>query len=372
MLRRCALPIERCINDRPDASERHKEHSLNSADRENQVGKVDTTIVRALAVLLVTNSHLEAFYPRSFLADGGLIGLALFFAASGFGLALSSRTRTMAFPGWMWRRAKRIYPALWLAVIAMGLIANGQWKSWQFQDYVAQFVYPTQYHFIAKILVFYVAIYWCLRLPSRGQVYGVPILLTAGLIFSAWGDMVRLYHEPIPLQTGKLAPLFLWLVFFAITWIATMLGIWKEKSGLSTPGETVTQERMATQAIVSRDWLALATLFAGYLASKFVTAKLGVAPWLFPVYFAISIAFSLHLFYLASHPQIVKTVQKRRWLWKPIAFLSAISLEVYLVHSQMVHWPQWQSIGFPLNMGVFFFCSVAVAWGIHQLARRLL
>lgn len=35
---------------------------------------VDTTIVRALAVMLVMNSHLENFYPLPFLADGGMIG----------------------------------------------------------------------------------------------------------------------------------------------------------------------------------------------------------------------------------------------------------------------------------------------------------
>src|SRR5262245_5871015 len=67
--------------------------------------RVDTTIVRVLAMLLIANSHLEALYPRPWLAGDGLLGNSLFYVLSGFGLAASAEARGLAgFGPWFARR----------------------------------------------------------------------------------------------------------------------------------------------------------------------------------------------------------------------------------------------------------------------------
>ena len=66
-------------------------------------------IIKLLAALLITNSHMNNYYPDSisFLGTGGAIGDALFFFCSGFTLFLKPMGR---FDNWYKRRISRIYP----------------------------------------------------------------------------------------------------------------------------------------------------------------------------------------------------------------------------------------------------------------------
>ena len=62
--------------------------------------------LKTLAVLLVINSHLDAYYPHSALATGGALGNALFFVVSGFCLADIHDK----FDKWYFYRVLKIYP----------------------------------------------------------------------------------------------------------------------------------------------------------------------------------------------------------------------------------------------------------------------
>jgi peptidoglycan/LPS O-acetylase OafA/YrhL len=50
-------------------------------------------LLRAIGILLVTNSHFDALYPDPRMGTGGAFGNAIFFALSGYGLAFSYRNR---------------------------------------------------------------------------------------------------------------------------------------------------------------------------------------------------------------------------------------------------------------------------------------
>ena len=45
------------------------------------------TFLRALAAVLITNSHYTGVYPMNIIASGGLLGDVIFFALSGFVLS---------------------------------------------------------------------------------------------------------------------------------------------------------------------------------------------------------------------------------------------------------------------------------------------
>ena len=72
------------------------------------------SLMRFLAVILITNSHIGPLYPPhlQFLSTGGALGNSLFFFCSGFALYLSNRDT--GFAPWAIRRFTRIYPSLWI------------------------------------------------------------------------------------------------------------------------------------------------------------------------------------------------------------------------------------------------------------------
>jgi len=57
----------------------------------------DTQFLRAIAILLVVNSHLDRYYPVSHLATGRAIGNSLFFFLSAFGIYLSQYKKQKCF-----------------------------------------------------------------------------------------------------------------------------------------------------------------------------------------------------------------------------------------------------------------------------------
>lgn len=106
--------------------------------------------LKALAVILVMNSHMGMCYPRyGFLSSGGAIGDALFFFVSGFTLFLG---RQMRFDNWYKRRISRIYPS----IIATAIIV---WAIWGNTDSIGEILLGKRYWFIGCILVYYVLLY---------------------------------------------------------------------------------------------------------------------------------------------------------------------------------------------------------------------
>lgn len=83
---------------------------------------ISIDILKFIAALLITNSHMEVLYGKySVLATGGAIGDVLFFFASGFTLFLGSGRR---FDNWYKRRINRIYPTVFAWAIMGAFFFN--------------------------------------------------------------------------------------------------------------------------------------------------------------------------------------------------------------------------------------------------------
>jgi hypothetical protein len=290
------------------------------------------------------------------LADGGLLGLVLFFAASGFGVTSSPRIRTESFVAWMRRRLSRLYPAVIITVFLFGMIANRGWQNWNLEDYFRQFIYPTQYHFIAKIIPFYVVLFTLAQIQFRWKYWSVGGALFIASLAFAWPDMRELWSHPMALRTGQLAPSFLWLIFLLPTVLAAAIA-----------DNSCRFYRPLSKA----DGLLLLLGAAGYAIFKVLISKLGMIPWLFPCYFAIAIAFSFQLFRIASHPQFVEWLKTLPLVWSCTTWLSTISLESYVVHIQMMHWKVWQRFPFPISLLLFAAAAWSCAHIVHRLAKRV-
>ena len=142
------------------------------------------TFLRFVAIVCIANSHLDALYPVPLLATGGAIGNALFFMLSGYGLFLSATIHDKPFLPWYKRRILRIYPSLWLATILLIVIAQSAWRALDFWGFVRLFVWPTDYWFIAALMVFYVIFFIVLKMKNyKYFLIGIFILIIPYLFF---------------------------------------------------------------------------------------------------------------------------------------------------------------------------------------------
>ena len=86
----------------------------------SQITERETNFLRALAMILIINSHLDNYYPVRHLATGGMIGNALFLMLSSLGLYLSWHKKGQEdLAQWYGRRMARIYPSTWICVLML-------------------------------------------------------------------------------------------------------------------------------------------------------------------------------------------------------------------------------------------------------------
>jgi hypothetical protein len=109
--------------------------------------------MRFLGALLITNSHLDGYYPISALATGGAIGNALFFFASGYCLTNINKP----FFKWYVNRLLRIFPGVYImSIILIALNVN---FSHSLIQVLQIFIWPTYFWFVGAITLFYILYY---------------------------------------------------------------------------------------------------------------------------------------------------------------------------------------------------------------------
>lgn len=111
---------------------------------------ISIDILKFIAALVITNSHMELLYGKySALATGGAIGDVLFFFASGFTLFLGRMGR---FDNWYKRRINRIYPTVfaWAALSALCFNLH--------HDMVYTLIHGGGW-FVSCIMIYYVILY---------------------------------------------------------------------------------------------------------------------------------------------------------------------------------------------------------------------
>lgn len=312
-----------------------------------------TRVLRAVAILLITQSHLDGLYPVPMLATGGALGNALFFMLSGYGLAKRSPHGSQAgSPGrfwpWLHRRLTRLYPSLWLTVLVLGVLAQGHWQTWQWGDYLRELIYPTRFWFISAMVLFYLLIYPVLTRSWLRQHLGRWLLLLAGVYLAAYVTVVDMAYFSVEGPGG-----FKWIYYFALM----RLGV-----HLADAQDDATPPRR-------RDVWALGGCLAGFFALKAVFSQ----GWLLPaqclaqwillptVVYALRVARSPRVTLAMAHPAMAPIV----------LFLAGTTLEIYLTQSFLYRLPWLVALPFPLNVGVFALLCAVAAWAIRKLAQRM-
>lgn len=143
---------------------------------------LDTTFLRCVAILLITNSHLDKLYPVSAMATGVQLGNSLFFMPSGFGLATSYRKKGEVFWPWLNRRLSRIYPSVLLVTLSAAIVTGAAFDR-EIAEFVRHLLWPAEYWFVAAIVSFYMPFYWLMSLRSKAVFLQLMVVLCVPYFF---------------------------------------------------------------------------------------------------------------------------------------------------------------------------------------------
>ena len=307
-------------------------------------------LLRILGAILITNSHYEAIYPYSVIANGGLLGDVLFFAVSGFCL-YPIRT---AFPQWYGRRLKRIYPLVWIITIVYLLL--GFYEAQSFQAYIKLLLYPTYYHFVASILVLYLVYYPVANLIQAGEAngnrrFGIVLTALAVLYFTIYFTLYdRSYYH---IDTVR-EPMIEFLYFSAM-----MVGLYFRRYReryVGKPGPWA--------------WVAAFVLFLAYFASKIGFSRGILSSQLQFANQVILLLLLLCLFrgFIGLEDRLARAPERQR---KGMKFVASFAFEIYLVQYMLI--PRLNIGPFPVNfllVSAGIFLSALALHIIHDLIMK--
>ena len=318
-------------------------------------GREGTFPLMGLACLLIVNSHLERLYPKSFLAADGLIGNTIFFLLAGYGVTLSQTLRPYAFTKFYVRRLLRICPSVVLVVIIGALIGFISLPS-GLGNVLSFIVWPTQFPFIERILVFY-PIAWVLGRLSLKR--GFYILAGAIGVWLATGIFAHIHLDPSDLRLGAISEAIWWGYHLCVFVAGALIG----KQIAETKGGATTTSPYAVL-------ITTALLFGTYVALKFAYYRSSFAS---PVMVAmilqiLGLSVSVGLFYLQH---FFLLLSERLHLDLALLWIGKSSLQIYLSHlwfeeicaSLGVHWS--------VKVLSFFAFALMTGWLLRKLVETL-
>jgi peptidoglycan/LPS O-acetylase OafA/YrhL len=311
-------------------------------------GPIDAALLRCIAILLITHSHLDALYPAPQIATGGALGNALFFLSSGYGLAEGLRSVPSGFGSWYASRLLRLYPATVITVAVFELGARGGWMHWSVLDYLAMFVWPTPAWFISALLIFYLGLYLTLRAGGIG-LHRLVLGATVAVYLAAYWTQVDLDRYSIEGPSN-----FKWIFYFLLM----MLGAYLSRTG-SLIGPPRAWHYLAGLA------LALAYLGVGYALAQgqFTRYQFAIHAITVPLVMAIAI--------LCRAPWLASLFTRFTAMRFAVLLLAGVTLEVYLLQFYVYSHPIIISLPFPQNVAVFSLVLLSLAVILRAAAARI-
>lgn len=292
--------------------------------------------LKALATILITNSHFDTIYPISQLSMRGSIGNSIFFWVSGFCLSnIKSRGSIVVDGGaWYLHRLWRIYLPCVVAVLIntfyryMIHIATPNLK-----EILGNIVNPTVgFWFVQAILVLYILYYITVRLLDNGTLSFKVVFITIGIIYTI-SYVLCVDKSYVSIERDSL---FKWIYYFAVM----MLGFYCKKKKRSNA-----QNKVSLLIVCS-------AMFVIFYGLQFVIKRCTV---LLPFQFIIhveEVVFIYYITYLFENLESFFIKIKHKTAISKIAdSLAKITLEIYLVQMVVIDLCA-EHLAFPLSFVV--------------------
>lgn len=289
--------------------------------------------LRAIATVLITNSHYAEIWPIADMAAGGLLGNILFFAASGFCLFNVKEN----FPKWYLKRILRIYPVMIFFTMLTVVIRDGAFPKQA--DFFAVFAIPTTYIFLKWLMLLYVAFYpvaWlskCFHRATEIVFLGVAL---------AWVAIYILFVDKSVYCVDDVSQPFILFLYF----LSMLAGaLFKKHIG-------------GFKALKKRNVILLFASLVIYLFSKISFLEIEEIAFL-QILNQVSILAVLY-FMFAVFIGLEETLKKApTWLNKTVGFIASITLHIYIVQFVVIR--RLRGLIFPLNFAVTTATILALA-----------
>jgi hypothetical protein len=317
---------------------RHSRQSV-SFPSKTHGGRNDTAFLRAIAVILIVNSHLDNFYPVPMLATGGTIGNSIFFMLSAMGLYLSWQRTRRNLGEWYGRRITKIYPSVWIVIIFLVLpqdIISGAIKGDNFLEKMGMFFFPP-FWFIQALLLFYFALFFILKFFSNRLLIGVavPLILLYAICYISCIDLESYSIWKLPFTLIFYSLVFLWGIYLgSIRERVCFHSVW-DIFGLV----------LCIVCIYGDKYM----MYRGHVLYLQFVQDLAIFPML------------LFLLKVARSRFILDKVMQKGVVSRVANLLSEMTLEIYICHTALRVVFEHFRIGFPANAIAFIIASVGAA-----------
>lgn len=300
-------------------------------------------MMKFLAVLLITNSHMDKLYgDYSVFATGGAIGDVLFFFCSGYTLFLGKMGR---FDTWYKRRIRRIYPS----VVALTIMGTFLWGF--HRDMLYLITYGGEW-FVSCIMIYYVILYFIRKyaLKYLKWMFVLTFLITCIWYFGFYQDkdFVSIYKWTH----------IKWCFYFLYMLLGAAVGLAESKSGY-----LINREKKP------RIWkviLSLAVCIIAFYGLQLLGKKNPTwAYWqILTVIPLLGINWFVYILCCENWVKKVFSSSRRAFV---INAIGGLCLEIYLVQPYLFT-TSMNNI-FPLNLVIMFLIILPFAWFCRALGK---
>jgi len=293
-------------------------------------------ILKFIAVLAVTNSHMELLYGKyGALATGGAIGDALFFFASGFTILLGG---VKSFGNYYKRRINRIYPTVFAWAVMSALLFNSE------RTFMDILLFGGGW-FVSCIMIYYIMLFLIRKyfLARLKTVYAVSLLVSAALYvpFSE-GDGYNMYGDTY----------YKWLHYFIFMLQGAIMGIYS------------TRNVVAVKSGRAEILKALMCVIAFYVLCAFrLSERLGFIQ----VLSLLPLSGITYYIYMWCNSKGIRGLYNNTRMGWCMNVIGGLCLETYLVQSSL--FTDKLNFIFPLNIPVIFLEILTAAYILRCAAR---
>ena len=304
---------------------------------------VSIDLLKCLAALLITNSHMDLLYGKySFLGTGGAIGDVLFFFCSGFTLFLKPMGGITYFPDWYKRRINRIYPTVLAVAILSCLLRDSH------RDIIDIIIHGGGW-FVSCIMLYYIAIF-VIGAYMKNKIFIISLLVVigSGIWFYSIYQMPD-YQTPDFNMYGT-AHYLRWLLFFIFMLLGAKMG-------------TIVQN---VKSNPTKDAILLMLNIIGFYAIYVLPRKFDSISAL-QFFSFLPLLGTVYYFYKVGASDWAKKLYQNKIGNFTIRFIGGLCLEIYLIQG-FLFTDRMNNI-FPLNIVIMFIMIFIAAYFTRCLSR---
>lgn len=294
---------------------------------------ISIDILKFIAALLITNSHMDELYPSKVFATGGAIGDALFFFSIGFVLFLKPMGR---FDNWYKKRVNRIYPTVFAWAILGTLFFDKN-------DNIINIILYGGSWFITCVMIYYVLLYIINQYMIKRLIFVLIIVFVIVVMY------FFLMERPIGFNMYGYT-YFKWVHFFLFTLFGAILGVSKQEFKYEFKYDLL---KLFGCIVIFYTVMFVSTKMEGYETVQLAS----LLPLLGIVFY----------FYKIANGNFLKKAYNSNITGVLMKIIGGLCLEIYLVQFDLFT-DQMNHI-FPLNLIVMFVIILFAAYILRCLAR---